>query len=114
MHRIGGATVDNLRLKPREAALEQPGISVLKADGPGQAAQQLRSAFPRAKGLHGAAARFGSTSEDRIRSAGFDIMHVPSDTLPNHHRIIHPKGAAGFDDSNLEMLAQDFVNTTGH
>jgi hypothetical protein len=30
MHRIGGASVENLRPKPREATLHPPGISVIK------------------------------------------------------------------------------------
>lgn len=34
IHRIGGGTVENLRLKPAEAVLEPPGISVLKAPTP--------------------------------------------------------------------------------
>jgi len=29
MHRIGGSSVDNLRLKPREAPLNPPGISII-------------------------------------------------------------------------------------
>jgi hypothetical protein len=34
IHRIGGGAVENLRLKPKEATLEKPGISVLKAASP--------------------------------------------------------------------------------
>ena len=114
MHRIGGAGVGNLRLKPREAAMEVPGISVLKAPSPGEAARQIRAAFPRAQGLHEAAGTVGSTSESRIRGAGFVVLHVPSAALPNHHRIVHRDGAAGFRDANLARLADVFVNTTGH
>jgi hypothetical protein len=114
IHRIGGATVENLRLKPREAALDIPGISVLKCDTPGEAARQIRAAFPKAKGLHEAAKTVGSTSEELIRSVGFDIIHVPSNALPNHYRIIHSAGVAGFNDQDLALLVQVFVNTTGH
>jgi hypothetical protein len=114
IHRIGGGGVENLRLKPRETALKQPGISVLKAQSPGAAAQQIRSAFPAAKALHSAANTVGSTTETLIRAAGFDIIHVPSQTLPNHYRIIHPNGAAGFSDANLAHLSQVFTDTTGH
>jgi hypothetical protein len=52
LHRIGGASVENLRLKSREAALDIPGISVLKVPTPREAAQQMRDAFPKAKALH--------------------------------------------------------------
>jgi hypothetical protein len=55
IHRIGGATVENLRLKPREAALDPPGISVIKAATPGEAAQEMRTGLPKAKALHAAA-----------------------------------------------------------
>src|SRR5712691_1761374 len=63
IHRIGGGTVDNLRLKPKEATLENPGISVLKVSSPGEASRQIREAFPRAKDLHQAAKIVGSTTE---------------------------------------------------
>lgn len=114
IHRIGGASVENLRLKPKEATLDRPGISVLKSSTPGEAAQQMRTAFPKAKGLHEAAKTMGSTSEELIRSIGFDTIPVPSKALPNHYRILHPEGVPGFKDENLARLAQVFVNTTGH
>lgn len=114
IHRIGGGTVENLRLKPAEAALDPPGISVLKSPTPGEAAAQIRTAFPKAAGLHEAAKTVGSTSEDLIRSTGFEILANPSKKLPNHHRIIHPQGAAGFTDENLARLEQVFTNSTGH
>jgi hypothetical protein len=56
----------------------------------------------------------GSASEEAIRATGFDIIPTPSAALPNHHRIIHPQGVAGFNDANLAGLAEAFVNTTGH
>ena len=74
----------------------------------------MREAFPKAKSLHEAAHTVGSSSEKLIRGTGFDVIPVPSATLPNHHRIIHPEGAAGFSDQNLARLAEVFVNTTGH
>lgn len=114
IHRIGGGTVENLRLKPAEAALNPPGISVLKTPTPGEAAAQMRAAFPKAAGLHEAAKTVGTTSDDLIRSAGFDVIANPTKKLPNHHRITHPEGAAGFTDENLARLAQVFTNTTGH
>jgi hypothetical protein len=114
IHRIGGSTVENLRLKQAEAALNPPGISALKTPTPGEAAAQMRAAFPKAAGLHEAAKTVGTTSEQLIRSAGFDIIANPTRKLPNHHRIIHPEGVAGFSDENLARLAQVFTNTTGH
>jgi hypothetical protein len=46
LHRIGGGSVENLRLKPQEAALMPPGISLLQAPSPGEAARQIQEAFP--------------------------------------------------------------------
>jgi hypothetical protein len=114
LHRIGGGTLENLRLKPAEAALEPPGISVLKNPTPGEAAAQMRAAFPKAPGLHKTAKTVGSTSDEAIRSAGFDVIANPTRKLPNHYRIIHPEGAAGFTDENLTKLASVFTNTTGN
>lgn len=114
IHRIGGASVENLRLKPKEATLDIPGISVLKCPSPGEAARQMRAAFPKALSLHEAAKTIGSTTEELIRSAGFGIIYAPSRLLPNHHRIIHPDGAAGFSDANLATLGAVFTDTTGH
>jgi hypothetical protein len=64
--------------------------------------------------LHGQAKTIGTASEEAIRSVGFDVIPTPSTALPNHHRIIHPGGVAGFNDDNLAELAKVFVNTTGH
>ena len=114
IHRIGGANVENLRLKPREAALDRPGISVIKAPTPAAAAQEMRTAFPKAKGLHEQAKTIGSTTEEAIHKVGFELIPTPSTALPNHHRLIHPEGVAGFDDANLARLAEVFENTTGH
>src|SRR5262245_52094804 len=93
IHRIGGASVENLRLKPREAALDVPGISVIKAPTPGAAAREIRSGLPRAKGLHQQAKTIGTTSTEAVRSVGFDIIPTPSTALPHPHRIIHPQAA---------------------
>jgi hypothetical protein len=114
IHRIGGATVDNLRLKPREAALDAPGISVIKAPTAHAAASEIRAGFPRAKKLHELAKTVGTANEEGIRSVGFDVIPAPSVALPNHHRIIHPDGADGFTDANLGRLAEVFRNSTGH
>jgi hypothetical protein len=114
VHRIGGANVENLRLKPREATLSPPGISVIKAPTPAAAAQEIRTGLPRAKKLHEQAKTIGSANEDAIRAAGFDVIPTPSASLPNHHRIVHPDGAAGFNDANLAQLAEAFITTTGN
>jgi hypothetical protein len=114
IHRIGGASVENLRLKPREATLKVPGISVLKCATPEEAAQQMRTAFPTFTALVEAAKTVGSTAEELIRGVGLDIIFTPSRTLPNRYRIIHPDGVAGFSDENLARLATVFVDTTGH
>ncbi len=110
IHRIGGNSVENLALKEGEKALDPPGISVLKADTPEQAAQQMKDAFPNATKLHDAARVVGSTSEQSIRNAGFDIMPDATKKFPNHHRIIHPNGAAGFNKKNLQKLSDAMVN----
>jgi hypothetical protein len=114
MHRIGGSSVENLRLKPSEAMLNLPGISLLQAPSPGEAARQMRAAFPAADGLHEAAQVIGSTTADNIRSAGFDVMPNPTRKLPNHYRLIYPNGVAGFDDENLTRLSTVFTETSGH
>ena len=114
IHRIGGGSVENLRLKPRETKQNPPGISVLKAPSPGEAARQMREEFPGAEGLHEAARVVGSATADKIRSAGFDLLPNPTRKLPNHHRIIHPDGEFGFSDENLRRLSEVFTDTFGH
>jgi hypothetical protein len=114
LHRIGGGSVENLRLKPREANLNPPGISILRAPSPGEAARQIREAFPHAIDLHEIAKVVGLTSAEKIRSAGFDVIPNPTRKLPNHHRMIHPDGAAGFSDENLQRLSKVFTDTAGH
>lgn len=111
IHRIGGGSVENLRLKPQEAQLNPPGISVLKAPIPSEAADQIRAAFPRAVDLHEAAKIVGTTTAEKIRAAGFDLLPYPTRKLPNHHRLIQPDGAAGFSDENLQKLSETFTDT---
>jgi hypothetical protein len=109
IHRIGGASVENLRLKPAEQELDLPGISVLKCATPHQAVKQIRAALPRATRLHDAARTVASSTEELSLSAGFEIVPMPSRTLPNHYRITHPDGVAGFGDENLTRLAMAFI-----
>jgi hypothetical protein len=114
MHRIGGSSVESLRLKPREATLNPPGISLLHAPSPGEAARQMREAFPAADGLHEATQLIGSTTVDNICGAGFDVIPNPTKKLPNHYRLIHPEGVVGFSDANLARLSAVFTETSGH
>ena len=114
MHRIGGSSVENLRLKPREAMLNPPGISLLQAPSPEEAARQMREAFPAADGLHEAAQVIGSTTADKIRSAGFDVIPNPTRNLLNHYRLIHPDSVSGFNEENLVRLSVVFTETSGY
>jgi hypothetical protein len=74
VHRIGGARVENLRLKSRERTLAVPGISVLAEPTPGDAARAMRGAFPRATRLHAEAGTVGSATVGQVRTAGFDVI----------------------------------------
>ena len=105
--------MENLRLKPREATLHLPGISLLHAPSPEEAARQMREAFSAADELHEAAQVIGSTTADKIRSAGFDVIANPTRKLPNHYRLIHPHGVVGFNDENLARLSAVCIETSG-
>src|SRR5581483_9730866 len=99
VHRIGSGNVANLRLKPAEEALRSPGFSVLLGGTPAEAAEQMRQAFPDPRKfarLHGQAETVGTGTVAAIRAAGFDVLPDPSTKFPNHARVIHPDGAAGF------------------
>jgi hypothetical protein len=86
----------------------------LCAPSPREATRQIREAFPAADALHAAAQVIGSTTVEKIRSAGFDIIANPTKRLPNHYRLIHPDGVAGFNDENLIRLSAVFTETSGH
>ena len=77
-------------------AMEIPGLSVLQADTPEEAATQIINAFPGAKRLIEKAGIVGSTTRKLIESAGFRLRRDPTRKFPNHHRIIHRDGSAGF------------------
>lgn len=111
IHRIGGGSLENLRPRPIDAKQEPPGISVLKADTAAAAARQMREAYPKAYDLHDKAKVVGTTTEELIRQAGFDLVATGSRRLPNHYRITHPDGVDGFTDENLKRLAEVFTNT---
>jgi hypothetical protein len=76
--------------------------------------RQIREAFPAADELYAAAQVMGSTTVEKIRSAGFDIFPNPTKRLPHHYRLIHPEGIAGFTDENLARLSAVFTETSGH
>ena len=87
IRRVGGGAIDNLHLKAAERALVPPGISVLVADSPADAARQMRSAFPSAAALHASARTVGSSSAALIRMAGFDVAHARTRKFPNHSPV---------------------------
>jgi len=74
----------------------------------------MPEAFPAAERLHEVAQVVGSTTVDKIRSAGFDVIPNPTKKLPNHYRLIHPEGVMGFNDENLARLSAIFTDTSGH
>jgi hypothetical protein len=114
VHRIGGGDPDNFRLKPKEETLSPPGISVLLGGTPEQAAEQMRRAFPDPRKfhqLHQLAQVVGSATVEAILQAGFEILLDPSPRFPNHARLIHPDGAAGFSEEGREALSEVFDNT---
>ncbi|WP_230957815.1 RHS repeat-associated core domain-containing protein, partial [Burkholderia diffusa] len=113
INRIGGNSIDNLRLKEPERKLNPPGISVLHGCCPCVAAQQMRNAFPKATGLLKATETVASGTADAVRGAGFDVIEDPTNKFPNHARIIHPSGADGFSNENLERLSEALGKTTG-
>jgi hypothetical protein len=114
VHRIGGGRVENLRLNPREATLLPPGISVLLGGTPAEAAEQMRQAFPDPRKfarIREAARVVGATTAEAIRGLGFEVRPDPSDKFPNHARLTHPDGVAGFEDPQLEKLSGVFQDT---
>ena len=112
-HRVGGGDAGNLELKPQEAKLIPPGISVLVGGTPRQAADDWRRVFTK-PGPSARAATIGTADIDAIRRAGFDVIPFPTPNFPHHARLIHPaEGAAGFSRENLERLAQTFTDTAG-
>lgn len=113
VHRIGGAGLENLRLSPAEQQLTPPGISVLLSCSPQEAAAQMRLVFPKSKKWQSAARTVASSSAAAVRQAGFELVPDPSNRFPNHARLIHPQGALGFTEANLEVLARVFHEVTG-
>ena len=112
-HRIGGGDASNLTLKPAEEKLDPPGFSVLIGGTPDQAAADFRRVFC-ARSILGRLAHVVGTAEVRaIRAIGFDVIALPTNNFPNHGRLIHPFGVAGFTPENLQKLAAVFVDKGG-
>jgi hypothetical protein len=112
VHRVGGGCLANLRLSPLDAKQTPPGISVLLGGTPQAAAAQMRHAFPGSRKWRETAHTVGTTTAGAIREAGFEVVPDPTIRFPNHARLIHPRGVAGFTDENLARLAATFRNTT--
>lgn len=112
VHRVGGAAVMTLRLRPTDAQAVPPGLSVLAGGTPEDAADQMRTAFPGRK-WRALAGVVGTATAAAVRAAGFDVIAASTSNLPNHARIVHPDGVAGFTDANLARLAAAFTLTTG-
>jgi RHS repeat-associated protein len=112
VNRIGGGSAENLALKPREATLNPPGISVLQGGTPQEAAATMRQAFPNATGIQQQASTVGSATAKDVRAAGFDLKVNPSKKLPTHVRLTHPKGEKGFSPENRQALSERFKDTS--
>ena len=113
MYRVGGGSVTNLRLSPLDQRLTPPGISVLLGGTPQEAATQMRQAFPNSRKWRETAHTVGTTTAAAVRQAGFETVPDPTTRFPNHARLVHPRGVAGFTDTNLAVLAQTFQDTKG-
>ncbi len=111
VHRIGGGAPGNLGLKPAEAALVPPGISTLWGGTPAEAAEAMRRQHPRMAPRGQTVV--GTATADQVRQAGFDVIIDATRRFPQHARLIHPAGAAGFSKANLQRLAQCFQDQTG-
>jgi hypothetical protein len=111
VHRIGGGSAANLAIKPAETALNPRGISLLQGGTPSEAAAAMRQQFPR-QAPRGQTV-VGSTTARTIRAAGFDVIMDPTQRFPQHARLIHPQGAAGFTQQNLQRLSQSFHDQAG-
>jgi hypothetical protein len=90
--------------------LNPVGISLLIGGSSAEAMVSMRSQFPRSKKWQ-TATLVGSATVGAVRSAGFDVIDDATVRFPNHARLIHPAGLAGFSDANLSALAALFVDT---
>src|SRR5580698_3023452 len=97
VHRVGGSNEKNFTLKPQEAKLDPPGISVLIGGTPVDTATAFRRVFGPKSNLGKVATTVATAEIAQIQSLGFDVVPAPTSNFPNHGRIIHPtEGVAGF------------------
>src|SRR6266404_6553918 len=96
LHRVGGGNLANLRLTPIDRGEIPPGISILVGGTPQDAATQMRRVFPKSRKWQAKAQTVGTTTAAAVRRAGFEIVPDPTSRFPNHARLIHPAGIAGF------------------
>ena len=112
VHRIGGASIENLRLAKHEIPLVPPGISLLIGGTAEQAVADMRRVYPRSPKWRGDLAD-ASASVAAIRATGFDVIFLPTPSFDNHARLVHPDGIPGFSDANLAQLALVFQTMEG-
>jgi hypothetical protein len=111
LFKIGGNSIDNLRLKLPETKLTPPGFSLIRANTAEEAGQLMKNAFPNATKLHAVidAGNIAETTAAQIRDAGFEVIHNPTKNLGDvHARLTHPEGVKGFSDPNLDKFSQKF------
>ncbi len=113
VHRVGGGSVANLHLSSIDRQQIPPGISLLLEGTPQEAASQMRLAFPGSRKWRTTSRVVGTSTAEAIRQTGFEVVPDPTSRFPNHARLIHPDGIAGFTDERLELLSQVFQDTTG-
>ena len=73
----------------------------------------MRQAFPNSHKWRESAQTVGTTTAAAIHQAGFELVPDPTVRFPNHARLIHPSGVAGFTDTNLAQLTGVFRDTEG-
>jgi len=113
VHRVGGGSVENLRLSLIDIQQTPPGISLLVGGTPQEAAAQMLSAFPGSRKWRETAHTAGTTTVAAVRETGFEVVPDPTARFPHHARLIHASGIAGFTDDHLTILAATFHNTMG-
>jgi hypothetical protein len=73
----------------------------------------MRQAFPGSWKWRETAQTVGTTTAAAMREAGFNVGPDPTARFPNHARLIHPQGVAGFTDEHVVTLAATFRDTVG-
>lgn len=111
VHRVGGASIADLSLKPSETTLKPPGFSLLCGGSAAEAAEAMRRQFPRMAPRGQTVV--GSTTVGQVRAAGFDVRKNATVRFPQHARLVHPNGLTGFTTVNIQLLTQCFAETAG-